>query len=98
MALSRFATRMRRPRLRVVSHTLPTPRRLMPWAFGDPNYQTRILVEHWTEAEWALLAEAEKPENAAFLPGAGWILVERPEWREFQDAKDAYASALASIE
>ncbi|MHC5543739.1 hypothetical protein ACYOEI_36395 [Singulisphaera rosea] len=82
----------RRPRLRVVpAHSLSTrPRRLAGFKFT--SFAIRAILEHWSDAEWSLLHEAEKPEGAYHIPGCGWVTLEASLQRDWPEYDDAMAS------
>ncbi|MHC5538301.1 hypothetical protein ACYOEI_08740 [Singulisphaera rosea] len=83
MAISRGK---RRPRLRVLpAHSLSArPRRLVGFKFT--SFSMKAILEHWSEDEWSLMHEAERPEEAQHIPGFGWITLEasmQRDWPEF---------------
>jgi hypothetical protein len=83
----------RGPRLRVVSPTLDTPRRIVSFDF-DKWFVFGL--EHFSEAEWELMHPAERPKDRCFLPGVGWLSVRKLEPDERQLYREHYGEALAT--
>jgi hypothetical protein len=63
----------RKPKLSVVGGAWRPRRRITEWSGSEKWY---IVLEVWTDAEWAQLTEAEMPEyyenSVKRLPGIGW--------------------------
>lgn len=74
--MARTYTR-RRPRLKVVAHSLQDAERhvtcLAQKVAGGLARDKNFIIEVWTFAEWDRLHPSERPENAAFLPGVGHV-------------------------
>ena len=78
-------TPRRKPRLRVVSHSLPTNRHARPWLFMNIWH----IVEVYTFAEWAKLEPRERPQEYGILPWIGYFTAELPmSNQELQDVQD----------
>lgn len=91
MASSRFGRR-RRPHLRAISHPLQgQPRRVMCWRLLGLN----ISLECWSESEWSQLCDAERPSNAALLPGIGWLVLGSVGEEEKREIDEQYKELMA---
>jgi hypothetical protein len=91
MALSRFLPR-RRPRLRLVGHPGDITRHIAAFQVLDLNF----VAEVWSEAEFANLADHERPAEYGILPGVGFIHFRRPNGEhELEDIKDVQKQAWA---
>src|SRR4051794_15655260 len=89
--------RRKGPRLRVVAHSLSTPRHIQAWRTSvDGEMVNGSILEMWTEAEWNAMHPAERPEGASLLPGFGWAMVTcRPTAGEWHSANEAYREMMA---
>jgi hypothetical protein len=74
MALSRIGRGRSGPRLRVRSHPLDRqPQHVIRWPFLGFILE----VELFTEEEWSQLHPAERPDNAVFMAGFGYVALRR---------------------
>jgi hypothetical protein len=84
-------SRRSRPRLKVVRSDLDTPSRVIAFRANDLRAHA---VEHWSQAEWDQLHPAERPRDAAFLPGCGWLTVRDVTMDEGMEIGRLYTEAL----
>jgi hypothetical protein len=88
-------TPARRPRLRLVSHSLESPRHVVFYDFDQPG---DYVVEVITEAELAAMAPAEWPDldRVAIMPGVGLLLMTPATKQQAADALSLYDQQAAA--
>jgi len=62
--------RGRPPKLKVIGGPARPRHRVV---FAPDRFVSFSAVEFWSEAEWAALAEWERPDPALWLPGIGYL-------------------------
>lgn len=84
-----------KPYFRVVSHPLDSqPRHRAVWTLMGRD----VAVQIWPESEWAQLHPGERPPEAAFVPGVGWLALHTVGEDEADEIADERAASAQEWE
>lgn len=92
MAISRFGGRRKRPPLKVVGSSDPTPRHEIAInTHIDGVGASYLAIRIWTTDEWNRLDPDQRPEDARPFPGVGYVACRTVDRDEAQRIADAMA-------